>query len=118
MIADVSGEKVKEHKQGGQDGSGENDPIPAIYLGSTITNNPSQVDPFYLTLTINNKMIKNCMIDSGAMMNIMPVGVMKELGMGVDTTFGKCYSMDNIFVHVVGVMKDVEFKLATCPEAS
>lgn len=38
--------------------------------------------------------------------------------MGVDTTFGKCYAMDSRSVPVVGVMKDVEFKLVACPEAS
>ncbi|XP_059076478.1 uncharacterized protein LOC131875815 [Cryptomeria japonica] len=47
---------------------------------------------------------------NGAAINVMPVGVMKELGMEVDTNFGKCYAMDNHFVPVVGVMKDVEFK--------
>lgn len=118
MITDVSGDKVKEHKQGGQDNNGEHDPALAIYLGSTIIKNSSQVDPFYLTLMINNKMIKNCMIDSGATINVMPVGFMKELGMGTHTTFGKCYAMDNRSVLVVGVMKDVEFKLVACPEAS
>lgn len=58
------------------------------------------------------------MIDSEATINVMPMGVLKELGMGVDTTFGKCYAMDNRFVPVVGVMRDVEFKLEECPEAS
>lgn len=38
--------------------------------------------------------------------------------MGVDTIFVKCYDMDNRYVSVVGVMRDVEFKLAACPKAS
>lgn len=114
VINGVSKEETKEHKQNSQN---NDNPIPTIYLGSTITKNPSQVDPFYLTLMINNKMIKNCMIDSGAAINVMPVGVMKELGMSVDTNFGKFYAMDNRSIPVVGVMKDVEFKLAACPEA-
>lgn len=58
------------------------------------------------------------MIDSGAAINVMLVGVMKKLGMSVDTNFGKCYAMDNCSILVVGVMKDVEFKLVACPEAS
>ncbi|GLJ35085.1 hypothetical protein SUGI_0706010 [Cryptomeria japonica] len=115
VINDVSKEKTKEHRQNGQN---SNDPIPTIYLGSTITKNPSQFDPLYLTLMINNKMIKNCMIDSGAAINVMPVGVMKELGMAVDPNFKKCYSMDTRSIPVVSVMKDVEFKLAACSEAS
>lgn len=115
VINGVSKEETKEHKQNSQN---NDNPILTIYLGSTITKNPSQVDPFYLTLMINNKMIKNCMIESRAAINVMPVGVMKELGMSVDTNFGKCYAMDNRSVPVVGVMKDVEFKLGACPKAS
>lgn len=40
-------------------------------------------------MMINNKMVKNCIIDSGAAVNIMPEDVMKELGMHVDTPYGK-----------------------------
>jgi len=58
------------------------------------------------------------MIDSGVAMNIMPIAVMKELGMWVDTTYGQCYAMDNRSIPVVGIMKDVEIKLASHPEAT
>lgn len=78
-------------------------------MGTSITKNLTQVDPFYLTLLINNKMVKNCMIDLGATMNIMPEDVMKELGKHIDTPYGKCYAMDNKSVLVVGIMKNVEF---------
>lgn len=74
VINGVSEEKTKEHKQNGQNSNAESSPVPTIYLGSTITKNHSQVDPFYLTLMINNKMIKNCMIDSRAAINVIPVG--------------------------------------------
>lgn len=63
-------------------------------------------------------MIKNCMIDSGVAIQIMLVRVMRELRMGVDIVFGKCYAMDNRSVPEVGIMKDVEFKLAACPKVS
>lgn len=55
------------------------------------------------------------MIDSSTAINIMPVVVMKKLGMWVDTTSGKCYAMDSRHVLVVGIMKDVEVKLVTYP---
>lgn len=85
---------------------------PEVYLGDTLTKNPSQVDPFYTTLLINNKLVKNGMIDSGAVINIMPMAIMKELGLWVNTTYGKCYTMDNISVPMVRVIWDVELKLA------
>jgi len=62
--------------------------------------------------------VRNCMIDSGAAMNIMPITVMKELGMWVDTTFGRCYAMDNRSIPFIGIMRDVEIQLASYPEAT
>lgn len=92
--------------------------IPEIYVGTTITQEPSQVDPFYVTLLVNNRLIKNCMIYSKAAANVMPYGVMKELGLSVSTLYGKCYAMDNREVLVVGTIKDVEIKIAAFPEAT
>lgn len=91
---------------------------PEVYVGTTITQEPSQVDPFYVTLLVNNRLIKNCMIDSGAVPNVMPYGVMKELGLLVTTVYGKCYAMDNREVPVIGTMKDVEVKIAAFPKAT
>ena len=45
------------------------------------------------------------MIDSGAAVNIMSANVMKEIGLKVDTPFGKCYAMYNRSVPVVGIIK-------------
>lgn len=91
--------------------------IPEVYLSDVLTNSP-QVDPFFTTLLINKKLLRNCMIDSGAAINIMLVGVMKQLSMWVDTNGGKCYAMDNKPVPVVGIMKYVEVKLATYPQVA
>lgn len=85
-----------------------------VCLGEMLIN-PPQVDPFCTTLLINNKLVRNCIIDSGVSINIILVGVMKQLGMWVDTTGGKCYGMDSRHVLVIGIMKDVEVKLAAYP---
>lgn len=55
------------------------------------------------------------MIDGRAIVNMMPFEV-KGLGMHVDTTYGRCYSMDNRSIPMVGIMKDVEFKIVSCLE--
>ena len=39
--------------------------------------------PFYLTLHIQNMLMYNCMLDSGAAMNVIPLHVMKEMGLEV-----------------------------------
>lgn len=79
-------EEVDEHIQG-------DIPItmqgPEVYLGTTITKIPSQVDSFFMTFLINGKYVNNCMIDSGAAINIMPMGVMRELGLKVDCNYRK-----------------------------
>lgn len=58
------------------------------------------------------------MIDSSAAANVMPYGVMKELGLLVSIVYGKCYAIVNREVPVIGTMKDVEVKIATFPEAT
>ncbi|XP_059075163.1 uncharacterized protein LOC131875149 [Cryptomeria japonica] len=63
-------------------------------------------------------MVRNCMVDSEAAVNIMPEDFMKEMGMKADTPFEKCYAMDNRSVPVVGIMKDIEFRFPACPDTT
>jgi len=94
----------------------EKDEIPEVYLGMTMTKCPSQVEPFYVSLVINGKVIRNCMLDSGASTNIMPLAIMQQAGLKIDKACGKCYAMDAREVPVIGIMKDVDFRLAAYPE--
>jgi hypothetical protein len=50
--------------------------IPKVFLGDTLIN-PPQNEPFFTKMLINNKLVRNFMIDLGATINIMPMGVMK-----------------------------------------
>ena len=43
------------------------------------------INPFFLSLIIKGKTLKNCMIDSGTSNTIMPFKVMEALGLKVDT---------------------------------
>lgn len=43
----------------------------------------------------------------------MPMGVMIELGMWVDNTYGKHYAMNKRSIPVIGLMKDVELNLVS-----
>ena len=45
------------------------------------------------------------MVDLGAAMNIIPIKVMREIGLKIDIPYGKWYDMDNIYAHVMGVVK-------------
>lgn len=46
----------------------------------------------------------------------MPFEIMKELGLKVDTTQGRCYAMDKREVIVIGTINDFPYKVTTCPE--
>jgi len=94
----------------------EEDEVPEVYLGVTMTKCPSQVEPFYVSLVINGKVIRNCMLDSRASTNIMPLAIMQQAGLKIDKACGKCYAMGAREVPVIGIMKDVNFRLATFPE--
>jgi len=93
----------------------EEDEAPEVYLGVTMTKCPSQVEPFYVSLVINGKVIRNCMLDSGASTNIMPLAIMQQAGLKIDKACGKCYAMDAREIPVIGIIKDVDFKLAAFP---
>lgn len=71
IINDVVKKDSKEQK--------DNEELPFIYLGTSVNEDSTKVNPFFLTLLIKNKLVKNCMLDFGAVVNIMPHGVMKEL---------------------------------------
>ena len=60
------------------------DDKPEIYLGPhSIEKEDDVVPPFYITLNIHEKLLHNCLLDSGASHNLMPKSVMEELGLDV-----------------------------------
>ncbi|KAH9302428.1 hypothetical protein KI387_014011, partial [Taxus chinensis] len=60
-------------------------------------------------------LLHNCMFDSGASCNLMPLEVMNELNIKVTTTYGKCTAMDSREVPVVGCVKGLVVQLAVYP---
>lgn len=86
--------------------------IPQIFLDTNVVNIASGiVDPFFLSLMINGKILKNCMIDYGASNTVMLVEIMKSLGLKVDTPHGRCQAMDSREVPVTGTIKVFPYKL-------
>ena len=57
-----------------------------MFLDSSINECLGNVEPFFLSILVNGKMLKNYMIDSSASNTTMPFEIMKELGLKVDTT--------------------------------
>lgn len=90
--------------------------IPQIFLGDSLVSHIEDIDPLFLSLIINQKTLKNCMIDSGVSNTIMPFKVMEALALKVDTKQGRCRGMDAREVPVIGTITALPFKLATYPK--
>ena len=73
------------------------------------------VEPFFLSIIVNGKTLKNCTIDSSASSIVMPFKIMKELGLKVDTTQGRCCAMDKREVIVIGTINSLPYRLIACP---
>ena len=65
-----------------------------MFLDDSLVAYIEDIDPFFLSLVIIEKTLKNYMIDSGASNTIMPFKVMKALDLKVDTKQGRCRGMD------------------------
>ena len=69
------------------------------------------INLFFLSLIIARNTLKNCMIDLGASITIMPFKVIEALGLKVDTKQGRCRGMDAREVPIIGTINALTFKL-------
>jgi ribonuclease HI len=74
--------------------------------------------PFYTSLNIHDKVLHNCLMDSGASHNLMPKTVMEELGLEVTRAYHDLYSFDSRRVQCLGVIKDLVVTLFQLPMKS
>lgn len=72
--------------------------------------------PFFLSLIINGKTLKNCMIKSGASNIVMPFKIMEYLGLKVDTKKSRCRAIDAREVLVIGTINVFPFRQVVCPD--
>ena len=54
---------------------------PEVVLGPMVEDIDDSSPPFYTSLNIHDKVLHNCLMDSGASHNLMPKIVMEELGL-------------------------------------
>jgi hypothetical protein len=85
-----------------------------MYLGWKNDPNP----PFYLSLGMNNLILQNCMLDSGASTNVMSLKVMKQLGLKTTRPYGNVFGIDSKKVKVYGLIEYAEFYLVDFPHIS
>jgi hypothetical protein len=94
------------------------DENPAITIGLHIENKSDSSPPFYISLNIHDKIMHNCLMDSGASHNVMPKVVMDELGLDITKPYQDLYSFDSKKVKCLGVIKDLVVTLSQLPMKS
>ena len=74
--------------------------------------------PFYTSLNIHDKVMHNCLMDSGESHNLMPKTVMEELRLESTKSYHDLYSFDSRRVQCLGVIKYLVVTLFQLPMKS
>ena len=72
--------------------------------------------PFYISLIANDKLLHNCMLDSGASSNIVTKKVMEKMGLKITRPYQNVCVMDSREIDVVGIILNFPVKLAAYPD--
>jgi hypothetical protein len=72
--------------------------------------------PFYLSLLVNNKVLHNCMLDSGASSNVMTKKVMEQLNLRISRPYHNICAMDSRTIEVHGLIKGLQVHLSAFPD--
>jgi hypothetical protein len=94
------------------------DEKPIVILGPLVEDRDDSSPPFYTSLNIHDKVLHNCLMDSGASHTLMPKTIMDELGLEVTKTYHDMYSFDSKKVKCLGVIKDLVVSLFQLPMKS
>jgi hypothetical protein len=76
----------------------------------------SSVPPFLLTFEIYNKNLHNCLVESGASSNVMPLSVCKKLNSTPTKNDTHIIQLDRTEVKVIGGLKDVMIWIVSNPK--
>ena len=69
------------------------------------------IPPFYVSLTIHDKILHNAMLDSGASHNLMPKVIMEKLGLDITRRYKDLHSFDSSQFKCIGLIKDLSINL-------
>ena len=91
------------------------DDKPTIMFGPHFENARDSVAPFYITLTVHDHLLHNCMLYFGASQNVMPKAIMENLGLEITRPYKYLYSFDSRKVKCMGMIKYLVVNLAQIP---
>jgi hypothetical protein len=72
--------------------------------------------PFFMTLTMNDKNINNCMLETGVGANMMSLKVMQQLGLKVTRPYRNVCGFESKAIPTHGVVENVEVRLKEYPK--
>jgi hypothetical protein len=72
--------------------------------------------PFFMTLTMNNKNLNNCMLDTGVGANMMSLKVMQQVGLKVTRPYRNVCGFESKAIPTHGVVESVEVRLKEYPK--
>jgi ribonuclease HI len=72
--------------------------------------------PFYLSLLMNDKVLHNCMLDSGASSNVMTKKVMEQLNLRISRPYHNICALDSQTIEVFGLIKGLQVYLKAFPD--
>jgi ribonuclease HI len=72
--------------------------------------------PFYLSLLVNDKVLHNCMLDSGASSNVMTKKVMEQLNLRISRPYHNICALDSQTIEVYGLIKGLQVHLTVFPD--
>jgi len=89
-----------------------------VILSPMIENCEDSSPSFYVSLTIHDKILHNCLLDTRSSHNLMPKVVMDELGLDITKPYHDLFSFDSKKVKCLGLIKDLAITLSQLPMKS
>lgn len=87
-----------------------------MVLDKAKTYTPSKtIPPFLVTMRVAGKTLHNCMMDSGAGVNIMPYKICQALNMSIVESPQGITQLDETPIRVVGMIHDLRIQIASEP---
>lgn len=94
----------------------EEEDLPVILHSMARERDQENIKPFFVSLAINDLVLHNCMIDTGSSANVMPLSVMKQLGLKISRPYGNVCGMDSRQIKVHEIIKNIFVSLEACPD--
>jgi hypothetical protein len=91
------------------------DDKPKVTIGPMIEDRDDSCLPFYISLNVHEKILHNCLLDSGASHNLMLKAVMDEIGLEVTKPYQDIFCFDSRKVRCLGLIKDLVINLSQLP---